>query len=399
MSAWLILSIFLTLAYIAIMQVYLYGWRQTPEWEIPANWSPKAKVSVLIPARNEALHIRDCLYSITAGHYPAHLLEIVVLDDFSEDETVQVATQFAQSNPEKAQIRVLRLADLLPSEFALQANKKRAIEYGVAQASGEIIVATDADCMMGKFWLSMIISRLEQPVSSAPLLLTGPVLFQHERNALQYFQSLDLLGLMGITAAGIRLGFQRMGNGANIAYYKWLFEAVNGYEGNRGTASGDDMFLIQKVAAQYPGRVAFLKNESAVVRTHALADVSSFIQQRLRWGTKNAGLPEWPVRLVLLSVFLFCWSLPANLGAALGGRVIFIQIFVIQVFAKGFSDWLLLSEMCRYFRRRELLRHFFTAFLLHTLYIPLIGTGSLFMKNYRWKGRTVAPIQKKNKAG
>lgn len=399
MFAWLVFSILLTLAYIVVMQVYLYGWRQTPEWEIPADWSPKAKVSVLIPARNEALHIQNCLTSITSGNYPAHLLEIIVLDDFSEDETAQVATQFALSNPEKAQINVLQLADLLPPEYALQANKKRAIEYGVAQASGEIIVTTDADCMMGKFWLSMIISRLKQPTSSAPLLLTGPVLFQQERNALQYFQSLDMMGLMGITAAGIRLGFQRMGNGANLAYYKWVFESVNGYEGNRGTASGDDMFLIQKVAAQYPGQVAFLKNEAAAVRTHALADVPSFIQQRLRWGTKNAGLPEWPVRLVLLSVFLFCWSLAANLGAAFSGWGIFLQVFVIQAFAKALSDWLLLSEMCRYFRRRELLWHFFTAFLLHTLYIPLVGAGSLFMKNYRWKGRTVAPSQKKNKVG
>lgn len=397
MFTWLVFSILLTLFYIAVMQVYLYGWRQTPEWKIPDGWIPETKVTVLIPARNEALHIQDCLHSIISGNYPAHLLEIVVLDDFSDDETTQVATHFALSHAKEAQIHALRLADILPSEYAFQANKKRAIEYGVELASGEIIVTTDADCEMGKFWLSTIISRLESPTTTAPLLLTGPVMFHRERNLLQYFQSLDLLGLMGITAAGIRLGFQRMGNGANLAYYKWLFGAVNGYEGNRVTASGDDMFLIQKVAAQYPGRVAFLKNEAAAVRTQAPADLRSFVQQRLRWGTKNAGLPEWPVRLVLLSVFLFCWSLLVNLARACTGQTFWIQVFVIQVFAKAISDWTLLSTMCRYFGRSHLLQHFFPAFLLHTLYIPFIGAGSLFMKNYQWKGRSVGSTEKKNK--
>lgn len=397
MFTWLLFSTLLTLAYIAVMQVYLYGWRQTPEWKIPDGWIPETKVTVLIPARNEALHIQDSLASITSGNYPVHLLEIIVLDDFSNDETAQVATQFALSHAEKTQIRVVRLADFLPAEYAYQANKKRAIEYGVEQASGEIIVTTDADCIMGKFWLSTIISKLKYPGPSAPLLLTGPVLFHRERNLLQYFQSLDLLGLMGITAAGIRLGFQRMGNGANLAYYKWLFGAVNGYEGNRGTASGDDMFLIQKVAAQYPGRVAFLKNEAAAVRTESPADLRSFVQQRLRWGTKNAGLPEWPVRLVLLSVFLFCWSLFGNLVGACTGQTFWIQVFVIQVLAKAISDWMLLSTMCRYFGRSQLLQQFFPAFLLHTLYIPLIGAGSLFMKNYQWKGRSVGSTEKKNK--
>jgi hypothetical protein len=52
------------------------------------------------------------------------------------------------------------------------------------------------------------------------------------------------------------------------------------------------------------------------------------------------------------------------------------------------SDWILLRDMCRYFGRRELLGHFFYSFLLHTLYIPLVGTGSLFFKKYEWKGRS-----------
>ena len=377
------------------MRWYVWGWRALPEWHIPPDWVAKTPVTVLIPARNEAGHISDCLQSILDGAYPLHLLEIIVFDDFSEDETASIVTQIAQQNL-PATIRLLRLSDILPTDAAGRANKKTAIEQGVALAAGELIVTTDADCIAGTDWLRLLVSRFESSPDTAPLpvLVTGPVLFHREKYVLQYFQSLDFLGLMGITGAGIHKGFQRMGNGAHLAYYKSVFQAVGGYDGNRQTASGDDMFLIQKVAVRYPGRIAFLKNAAAAVRTEARPDWRSFVQQRLRWGTKNAGLPEWPVRLILLAVFLFCWSIWVNLFAWLcsGFQAKLLYLLVFQVYIKITFDWILLRDMCRYFKRRELLQWFLPSFFLHTLYIPLVGTGSLFFREYVWKGRRVGVL-------
>ena len=394
MSVWILFSLLLTAAYAGIMLRYLRGWRALEEWRIPSGWEAKTFVTVLIPARNEAEQIADCLQSILGGTYPPHLLEIIVLDDFSVDKTAAIVTNIAQAQAGRtASIRLLHLSEILSPEAAGQANKKAAIELGIARASGQLIVTTDADCIAGKEWLRLLISRFEAPgePDRQPVLITGPVLFHREKNLLQYFQSLDFLGLMGITGAGIHQGFQRMGNGAHLAYYRSVFQAVGGYEGNRQTASGDDMFLIQKVAARYPGRIAFLKNADAAVRTEAKPDWHSFVQQRLRWGTKNAGLPEWPVRLILLAVFLFCWSIWINLIALLcsGGRTDLTYLLVFQAYIKITFDWMLLREMCRYFKRRELLNWFVPSFLLHTLYIPLVGTASLFYRNYVWKGRKV----------
>ncbi|MBK8425914.1 MAG: glycosyltransferase [Lewinellaceae bacterium] len=394
MPVWIVFSLLLTIVYAGIMLRYLRGWRALPEWRISPAWEAQKKVTILIPARNEAECISDCLQSILAGSYPLQLLEIMVIDDFSEDETVSIVASIVQAQQDtSADIRLLRLSEILPPDAAGQANKKSAIEAGIARASGELIVTTDADCIVGKDWLRLLISRFDAPLETAlqPLLVTGPVLFHREQNVLQYFQSLDFLGLMGITGAGIHQGFQRMGNGAHLAYYRSVFQAVDGYAGNRQTASGDDMFLIQKVAARFPGRIAFLKNPDAAVRTEAKPDWRSFVQQRLRWGAKNAGLPEWPVRLILLSVFLFCGSIWFNLIAFLTFRGTFElgQIIVIQIIVKAVFDWMLLSEMCRFFKRTDLLRWFLPSFFLHTLYIPLIGTASLFFKKYAWKGREV----------
>ncbi|MCB0543305.1 MAG: glycosyltransferase, partial [Saprospiraceae bacterium] len=283
-------SVFLAFVYACLLLVYLKGWRATPEWTLPEGYKPRTGISVLIPARNEADRIAACLRAIAAGSYPPSLLEIIVIDDFSDDATAAVVQRFQSG----ISIRLVHLSDILPAEHAMLANKKAAIEAGVALAHGPLIVTTDADCIAPADWLRIIASRFE---AGDLQLLTAPVALHREKNLLQRFQSLDLLGLMGITAAGMHLGFQRMANGANLAYTKEVFENVGGYAGNRSLSSGDDMFLVQKIARLHTSSVAFLKNPAAAVRTEAAADLRSFVQQRIRWGTKNAALPEWPVRL------------------------------------------------------------------------------------------------------
>lgn len=321
-----------------------------------------------------------CLRSIVGGSYPSSLLEIIVIDDFSEDETAAVASRFP--------VRLIRLADFLPKEANAQANKKKAIEIGIAHARGELIVTTDADCVVPMDWLRLIVSASENQKAK---IVCAPVAFHREKNLLQRFQSLDFLGLMGITAAGVQLGWQRMGNGANLAYRKAVFEELGGFSGNAHLASGDDVFLVQKVAARWPGSVFFLKNFAATVLTEAPPDVPSFIRQRLRWGTKNAALTEWPLRLVLLTVFLFCWSILINsVLAVVGiftGNGLLLAVVLAQIFAKATFDHVFLREVCRFFKRKDLLRWFVPSFLLHTLYIPALGTASLFFKKYTWKGR------------
>jgi hypothetical protein len=216
------------------------------------------------------------------------------------------------------------------------------------------------------------------------------VQFYEGRNLLERFQALDFAGMMGITGAGIHLGFQRMGNGAHLAYPKRVFEAVGGYTATHHRASGDDLFLLQKVARQYGDEaILFLKNPDAAVFTAAMPDWPSFFAQRLRWGTKNAALPEWRVKAILAIVYLFCCSIVIHAVAApfAGGAV--SKVLALQCGVKVLSDYILLRRMCFFFRRRALLRWFWPSFFIHTGYIALMGTASLFIPNYQWKGRLV----------
>ena len=204
---------------------------------------------------------------------------------------------------------------------------------------------------------------------------------------LQYFEALDVAGMKGITGAGIHWKWQRLGNGAHLAYPKAVFEAVGGFAGNEEKASGDDLFLLQKIARHWPDGVFFVKNAAAVT-TAAQPDATSFIRQRLRWGTKNKALPEAPVKAILAAVFLFCCSILLNASLAfyypvLGG------VLLCQLIVKAGFDYLLLREMCIFFNRREWLSWFWPSFVLHILYIAGVGVASLFVRKYHWKGRRV----------
>ncbi len=378
----------LSFVYLGVMFAYFHAWKAMPEWQVPKGYVPKIHVTVVIAARNEAGHISDCLNAVLNGSYPAKLRQIIVVDDFSEDATAHLVAGFMAKQANRSpDILLLQLENLLSAEHRFRANKKKAIELAVAMANGDIIACTDADCLAPEDWLLLLASRFE--VRQDLAILAAPVAIHRERNLLQRFQSLDFLGMMGITAAGIRLGWHRMGNGANLSYRKEAFLEVGGYAGNEQVASGDDMFLIQKMAERWPGCVGFLKNSGAAVHTEAMPEWSGFWQQRLRWGSKNAGMKEWPIRLILLAVWLFCTGIWVSallcLFAYLGW-----QVLVYQVLAKMIADWLLLREMCGYFGRAGLMRWFLPSFLIHTGYIAFAGLGSMLFGRYRWKGRVVA---------
>ncbi|MBK8555410.1 MAG: glycosyltransferase [Lewinellaceae bacterium] len=381
--AWI--SIVLALAYALLMLLYRFGWSRQAVFTRPVGFQPRTRISVLIPARNEALNIGECLQSVLQNHYPDTLLEIIVIDDHSTDQTADVVYQFAART--RQPLRLLSLAALLPGTSETVAYKKKAITLAVEHARGELIVCTDADCVVPPDWLWLFAAAYEK---DQPAAIAGPVLIHREKTGLQFFQSLDTAGMMLITGAGIQLGWQHMGNGANLAYPKKVFLDVQGFQGNEDRASGDDMFLLHKIARQYPGKIRFLKHPEAAVQTLAPSRWIDFYRQRLRWGSKTTALPEWPTKVALAIVFgLCCCILLSMIGSVLffGWKQLALCIGLLGI--KAISDYYLLRTACRFFKRDALMTHFRTSFIMHTLYIPIVGLIGLFVKKYTWKGRNV----------
>ena len=361
-------------AYAAMMLTYRHYWRTLSEWQLPDNYQHRTSVTVLVPARNEAAGIEACLRGIAAQNFPKELLQIILLDDHSEDNTAELAAAIPG-------VEVLRLADF-PARTS-NSFKKHAISIGIAHARGELIVGTDADCLVPPDWLRLLTSVYE---TTGAVFIAAPVNFHREQTAFQRFQSLDFAGMIGITGAGMHGDFLHMANGANLAYSKKVFEEIGGFGPELARASGDDMLLLQRFRAHHPERIFFLKNRQATVRTTPMPDWSSFYQQRLRWGTKTGDYQDTGTKLQLGLAWLFCWAV---LFAGISTPWIGWEPVAGLLLAKFLVDYLFLASVVRYFGRRDLLRGFPISQFWHLAYILVVGTASIFVQRYEWKGRRV----------
>jgi succinoglycan biosynthesis protein ExoA len=95
------------------------------------------EVSVIIPVLNEERYIAGCLRAVAAQDYPAHKMEIIVVDGMSTDRTSEIVRGFAERDH---RIR------LLPSP------KRRtpfSMNIGVAAATGEVVVRVDGHSVIG----------------------------------------------------------------------------------------------------------------------------------------------------------------------------------------------------------------------------------------------------------
>ena len=101
-------------------------------------------VSVVVAARNEAIFIEGCLRALGQQDYPSDKYEVIVVDDGSTDGTDRLAID-SQDGP--TAMRLLRTGG--------GGSKKAALSLGISAAKGEIILSTDADCLVAAGWIQI----------------------------------------------------------------------------------------------------------------------------------------------------------------------------------------------------------------------------------------------------
>lgn len=369
----------LTALYVLLMLMYAKGWRLQDDFIVDTDFVPATKISIIIPARNEAQNITACIQSILNNDYPAGLFEIIVIDDHSTDNTFEKVKNFGLEN-----VLCLRLADVLKENERVNAYKKKAIETGIAQSSGNLIITTDADCILPEAWLKNIAAVFQKQL---PVMIAGPVSFFSDNRIVSIFQSLDFMSLQGITGAAHRLRLGNMSNGANLAFSKSAFYEVNGYEGVDHLASGDDYLLMMKMQKRFPGKIAYLKSESAIAKTAPQPNWKSFLNQRIRWASKSGKYDDKKLTGILSLVYLFNFSFFILLIAGFWNPFFWLLFFGILFIKIAVEIYFLIPVAEFYDKRKELL---WFPFLqpLHIAYI--IAAGFLgFVGAYQWKGRKV----------
>ena len=371
------LLIFFGIVYFVIILIYTIGWLRLKTFQ-PEKDNLDTTVSIIVPARNEEKNIGILLKNLTQQNYPKENFEVIVIDDNSTDNTVEIITEFIKQHPE-CNIKTIHLSEENPAA----AYKKKAITKAIEASTGELIITTDADCSVNNNWLRSFVSFF---VAEKAQMIVGPVCFHNESSIFEKMQSFEFLSLIAITAGAIRINRPIMCNGANLAYEKNAFNTVGGF-GNDNFSSGDDVFLLLKIKQQFGNRsVRFLKNIDAIVYTEPKKSIKEFIHQRVRWASKNKGY-DAKILLVSFTVYMINLLVVTGLLMTIMYPAI-IKIVLISIFIKMLIDLPILFGITKFVNRREIMYYALPMIILYPIYIIITGALGI-IGNYQWKDRRI----------
>ena len=388
MQAFILIAILITVLYVALIIYYRFAFTAIFTIKQSANQPVNhTSVSIIIPARNEEQNISNCLQSILQNNYPANLLEIIVVDDHSEDSTAAIVKSYANQH-----VKLLSLKDFVSEK--INSYKKKAIEIAIAQATGTLIITTDADCIVPSKWVQTIVTFYE---TKQPAFIAAPVVIDCGRSFIQLFQCMDFMTLQGITAAVVSKKQMTMCNGANMAYERAAFYEVGGFAGIDNIASGDDMLLMHKIYERYPDRVLFLKSKDAIVKTAAVQTISQFFNQRIRWASKADKYDDKRILPVLVLVYFFNVMMLALPIVAifynaqysiLNTQYSLLSLWLWMLLFKIAAELFFLYPVAEFFGKTSLLAFFPLLQPFHICYTIIAGWLGKFGQ-YTWKERDV----------
>jgi cellulose synthase/poly-beta-1,6-N-acetylglucosamine synthase-like glycosyltransferase len=368
------IALFLAFFYAFLVLYMRSGWDKIPTFQLETE-TFKTKVSVLIAARNEEEKIHLTIEDILAQNYPKELLEIIIVDDHSTDNTSKIIASYAKDG-----VKLIQLNEAAP----LNSYKKKAISEAINLATGELIVATDADCRMENKWLANVVAMYETGNWN---LISSPVVYFEEKSFFERIQTLEFLYLIGLGAAGVGNKVPTTCNGANLAYKKEVFLALDGFKGIDDLASGDDELFLHKVAKVYPGTIGFCKSYDAIVYTHGKENLKEFLKQRKRWASKTVKYDNNALLLVAVSIWLFNVSLAVNFVLAFFFPA-FAKLLAVQFLIKFAAEAFFLERLTTFAKRSGLLSNLIVITFIHVIYFIYIGLAGNTGK-YDWKGRSV----------
>ncbi|MCB0487412.1 MAG: glycosyltransferase [Cyclobacteriaceae bacterium] len=332
------------------------------------------QMSIVIPFRNEGQNVSRLIESLCKVDYPTNHFEVILVDDHSLDSSLSKARDLIER---LENFKVIQLDE--NSE-----GKKQALTKGVTNASGEIIVTTDADCVVPAYWLTEFNNAFGEQHHQ---LVFGAVTLKGSNSFFARLQTMEFLSLIGSAVATMGFGWFTMCNGANLAFRKEAFQKVKGYEGNVNVPSGDDEFLARKILKAFPGSIGFLNGDESVVVTPAQPSLRDFVSQRIRWAGKWRYNQAPTTRL--LAVFIACvqmiWlftllSIPFNWLP--------VRLSIGLILTKLLFEMIVLIPVHRFTRANWHHVAFIVLQFVYPLYVLAIGLASM-VSGYRWKGRSL----------
>lgn len=323
-------------------------------------------VSVIISARNESQNLPFLFQALEKQNYPKEKIEIILIDDRSEDNTYTLMQNFAQKYPYVKVIRIFQKASHMSP-------KKNALTQGIQAAKGEIIVTTDADTHPGPNWINSLVQYYTPETGVvfgyAPYQTDGSYnTFFHRLLALEYFS------LAAVACATAKRKFPTTCNGANFSFRKKVFEEVGGYGEKGKWLSGDDDLFLQTVFCRTSWKIDFAIGPDSAVFNNPPKTLTEWIRQRIRFSSKHLAYP-WRLKFILGGIYVFYVFLLITTVQAILGPSLFPWLLGIWGM-KSISELIFLNKAKQKLDSRPLLQYYPVICVIHVIYVvlfPLLG--------------------------
>lgn len=325
------------------------------------------QISVIVPARNEENNITQCIESLAASDYPADRLEILIVNDRSHDQTGQIAEILSLKY---SHVKVIHLFEERQGNLR---GKPGALHHAITEAQGDIILMTDADCIVPKGWVRMMAQQFSDDsaglVASFTTIKTGSIFAQ--------MQCVEWVLNHTMASAGIGLKQPLGCFGNNLAIRKQAYTDVGGYARIPFSVT-EDLALLQKVI-QVGWGVRYVCDAESTVETLPCHTFGEYVKQHHRWLRGGTAL-GWRAAVFVL----FSASMWISFVTAIVTEQWFMVPLILSIRLLG--DLMVLTPSLYAIKRKDLFAWALLAVFFITA-LELVIPFSLLKKEVIWKGQ------------
>jgi len=266
--------------------------RKTPE---TGGRPAPLKISLIVPVHNEGRRMEALLRSLLEQDYrhPQGIesvcppwVEIIFVDDRSDDESPAMLAEFARDAAERGieNCKIITLRENPGPNY-----KQYALSAGIAEARGDYFLFTDGDCEVPPGWIRAMSRRMADPKIGAVI---GPV-FKKKlgKGFFSLYQCYDHAVRYNYLAGAIGLGAAGGGFGNNLIVSRAALDSAGGYDAVPVSPT-EDAALISLIRSQRKYRIHAAALPDAAVETAAENRWRGFISQTLRWNNGGLFSPE-----------------------------------------------------------------------------------------------------------
>ena len=257
-------------------------------------------ISIVAVARNEQEKLPSLLNSLTQLDYPSDLFEIILVDDCSSDETYLLMESYSRERENVRSIKVKEAEKDLPG-------KKAGLQRALEAARNDMLLLTDADCVVSPEWLQDTASYWDDEtkmlVGYAPEDYSKLIKEASPDKRITYtFRRFSQIVNGGIFAATIGLGKPFSCYGRNLAVDRNLFLQAGGYQQMKDSKAGDDKQALNLLSKQ-PGKVKY----SPVRNVTTYPNLQNYReQQKRRFGKLGMSSPlYYTLTFIVFGFFIY----------------------------------------------------------------------------------------------